>query len=331
MTFSNSLQVLLTGLFLLGAAGARAEGEWPQEKRALVEAAVANMMSLDRPGQVGLATVFDGNKFVQCRRADDRSIRCEAAGTLMQPSLNYTLTGAKIEALEAFGWTNDPSFGNWIQTFPADATPQRIANEIETALADVYDADPKTTEAHTDWLVKQECLPRVFERLDRAGSVNVDGRSEAHTIRACAYKPQSDAGPAVKNGDPDDLVAAYGARMAGELQRLRVNLDRDVFAIFDVGIGYVQCEPQTAPDVFYCEAQSADVQEAIQSILTPERIARLHAAGFADPGRAPNYWRTYPLGEITDSGLASELLTILHDVYGYRGKPKLRIVTEQGG
>jgi hypothetical protein len=229
MTFSRSLQSLLVGVFVLGAAAANAEGEWPNDKRALVEAAVANMMSLDRPGQVGLATVFDGNKFVQCRRIDDRSIRCEAAGALMQPSLSYTLTGAKIEAMEAFGWTNDASFGNWIQTFPADGAPQRIANEIETALADVYDADPKTTEAHTDWVAKQACLPRVADKLDRAGSVNVDRRREADVIRACAYTPANDAGPSVKNGDLDDLMAAYGARVSGELQRLRVNLDGEVF------------------------------------------------------------------------------------------------------
>jgi hypothetical protein len=38
-------------------------------------------MTLLRPGQDGLATVWDGNKYVQCRLMADRTLRCEAAGT----------------------------------------------------------------------------------------------------------------------------------------------------------------------------------------------------------------------------------------------------------
>ena len=51
------------------------------------------------------------------------------------------------------------------------------------------------------------------------------------------------------------------------------------------------------------------------------RANRLRAAGFL----------IYPLNEISDAALARELLAILHDVYGYRGKPQLKISTEQGG
>ena len=69
----------------------------------------------------------------------------------------------------------------------------------------------------------------------------------------------------------------------------------------------------------------------LAKILTPERVARLHAAGFTDPGRAPNYWRSYAVDKFDDAAIARELLTILYDVYGYDGSPKLAIATEKGG
>ncbi|HEY1794500.1 MAG TPA: hypothetical protein VGG57_00135 [Stellaceae bacterium] len=65
-------------------------------------------------------------------------------------------------------------------------------------------------------------------------------------------------------------------------------------------------------------------------ILTPDRVARLHATGFVDPGRAPNYSKTYPADQFTDGAIANELLTILHDVYSYDGLPKLKVLTEKG-
>jgi hypothetical protein len=64
-------------------------------------------------------------------------------------------------------------------------------------------------------------------------------------------------------------------------------MHRRVFVVFDVGLGYVQCEPQTEPNGLYCEAQSTDSWPALAAVLTPERIARLHAASYADPGRGP--------------------------------------------
>jgi hypothetical protein len=59
-------------------------------------------------------------------------------------------------------------------------------------------------------------------------------------------------------------------------------------------------------------------------------VAQLHAAGFADPGRAPNYSKTYPLDTTRDSAIADELLTLLHDVYGYNGVPNLIFSSEKG-
>ncbi|MGB6175580.1 MAG: hypothetical protein WBF43_04405, partial [Methylocella sp.] len=66
------------------------------------------------------------------------------------------------------------------------------------------------------------------------------------------------------------------------------------------------------------------------AVLTPERIARLHTAGFADPGRAPNFSKTYLAGKIDDTALAAEVLTLLHDVYSYYGGSRLKVKTEEG-
>lgn len=63
--------------------------------------------------------------------------------------------------------------------------------------------------------------------------------------------------------------------------------------------------------------------------MTPERIVRLHELGFADPGRAPNYSKSYPTDQFDDASIARELLTVLHDVYGYTGQPTLKIITEE--
>ena len=87
--------------------------------------------------------------------------------------------------------------------------------------------------------------------------------------------------------------------------------------------------PNRRPAI-YCEAESADSAPVLASVLTPERVVRLHAAGFSDPGRAPNYWRIYRFDEFNDAAIARELLTILYDVYGYNGSPKLTVATEKG-
>ena len=108
--------------------------------------------------------------------------------------------------------------------------------------------------------------------------------------------------------------------MTGEVQRLRVNSDREVWFVLDGGIGFVQCASEDKPPSQYCEAQSADSWPALASVLTPERIARLHAIGFADPGRSPNYERTYPFDKYDDAAIARELLTVLHDVTAIVGR-----------
>jgi hypothetical protein len=298
----------------------------PPTSQSHVGTALENLAALERPGEDGLATVWDGNKYVQCRRMPDHSLRCEAGGALMQPSLDHILSPERIARLAALGWRLDSSFGNYVQSFPADLPASEVAEKILQALAEGYDADLANLEIRTDWIVSQPCPPRNGPRQNLAGAID-DAPAMAKTaIRACAYSPAPS--PAVSSAA--DLINAYGARTTGEIQRLRVNLDREIFVVFETDIGFVQCAPQTSPGAIYCEAQSADSWPALSSVLTPERVARLHAAGYADPGRAPNYSKTYALDQFDDAAIARELLTILYDAYGYAGAPKLKIGTENG-
>ena len=129
----------------------------------------------------------------------------------------------------------------------------------------------------------------------------------------------------------DDLTSRYGAGMTAEIRRLRLHSDQEVFTVFDAGVGYVQCLPLTSPAAIYCEAESTTARPALTSVLTPPHVAQLHAAGYADPGSAPNYSKTSLAGQADDAAIARELLTILHDVYGYDGAAELEVETETGG
>ena len=75
----------------------------PQTTQSLIEATLDNITKLNRPGQDGYATVWDGNKYVQCRRLPDRGLRCEAAGALMQSSLERVLSPERAARLIAVG------------------------------------------------------------------------------------------------------------------------------------------------------------------------------------------------------------------------------------
>jgi hypothetical protein len=44
---------------------------------------------------------------------------------------------------------------------------------------------------------------------------------------------------------------------------------------------------------------------------------------------ARNYWKNYATEQIDDATIAHELLTVLHDVYGYNGQPTLKVKTEE--
>lgn len=318
---------VIAAVLLASAVSAFAGSSQTSQSR--VEAALDNITTLNRPRQDGYATIWDGNKYVQCKRLPDRSLRCEAAGALMQSSLEHVLTPERVAQLAALGWRLDPSFGNYVQVFPADAASSLIAGKIIQVLGEAYDANITALEVQSTWVPSEPCPPRNGPSQNLAGIVN-DAPSMATTaVHACTYKPTANLGPAQRANSAAELVAFYGARVTAEIQRLRVNRQRQVFAVFEAGIGYVQCRPDSLPPTIYCEAQSAESWEALESVLTPERVNRLHGLGFADPGRAPNYWKNYPIDQLDDASIARELLTVLHDVYGYSGQPPLKVKTEE--
>jgi hypothetical protein len=297
-----------------------------------VESAISTIRALDRPGRDNLATVWDGNKYVQCRRMSDRSLRCEAAGALMQVSLERVLTPERIGRLATMGWTLDPAFGNYVHTFGSDISAKDIADRIVATLSQAYNADAQNLEVETKSIASEPCPPRNGPSQNLAGVINDAPTMAASAVHACAYRPKG--GEPKRKLGPDstvaDLIDLHGPRVTAEIQRLRVNMHRRVFVVFDTGLGYVQCETQTEPNGFYCEAQSTDSWPALAAVLTAERVARLHAAGYADPGRAPNYSKTYLADSTSDAALAAELLTVLHDVYGYYGASGLKVLTEEG-
>jgi hypothetical protein len=303
----------------------------PQTSQSRVEAVLENITNLSRPGQDGYATIWDGNKYVQCRRLADRGLRCEAAGTLMQSSLERVLTPDHVARLTVLGWRLDPSFGNYAQTFPADAALSLVADKILQVLGEAYDADVAAIEIESTWVRSEPCPPRNGPSQNLAGIVNNAPDMASTAVHACAYKPMANLGPSAPVNSIAELIEFYGAKVTAEIQRLRVNKQREVFTVFEAGIGYVQCEPETSPPAIYCEAQSTDSWEALASVLTPDRVKQLHDLGFTDPGRGPNYWKEYPLDQFDDAAIAHEVLTVLHDIYGYTGLPALKIVTEERG
>jgi hypothetical protein len=315
---------------LMAALAAMTSGAAPAQDNK-VETAIALMRTLERPGRINLATVGDGNKYIQCRLMPDANVRCEAAGTLMQPSLEHILTPDRVRALVARGWTLDSAFGNYARMFKPDTSSAAIADELLGTLSTAYGADTAELQVETSTVADEPCPPRNGWTQNLAGMIDASPAMKGVVVHACSYVPGSIL-PEQRLGPGSTmayLIAVYGSRVGKEIERLRLNVDsKDIFVVFDTQIGYVQCTPETAPDGFYCEAQSADSWPALAAVLTSERISRLHAAGYADPGRSQNYSRSYRADGITDAALAADVLAVLHDVYGYYGASKLEIVTE---
>jgi hypothetical protein len=297
-----------------------------QTTNARIDEALQNITTLIRAGKIGYATFWDGNAYVQCRRMPERQLRCEAAGTTMQSSLANVLTGDRLTRLAALGWVLDPSFGNYAQTFPADMPTGRVADHILRTLTEAYNASAAELEIQTAWIVDMPCPPRNGPSQNLAGIVNDAPSMRPTAVRSCSYVPPEKTAQPVASAA--ELIALYGPTASAEIQRLRINLTRRIHVIFDAGIGYVQCTPDPPAPLIYCEAQSAESWAPLAALLTPERTARLHAIGYNDPGRAPNYWKNYPLDKFSDAAIANEALTILHEVYGYNGAIKLKMKTE---
>ena len=297
-----------------------------QTPNARIDEALQNITTLVRAGRVGYATFWDGNKYIQCRRLPARELRCEAAGASMQPSLRNELTGDRLSRLAALGWVLDPSFGNYVHVFPAAMPTARVADHIAQTLAEGYAANIAALEFKTSWIADVPCPPRNGPTQNLAGIVNDAPSMQSTAVHGCSYAARSETPQKVASAAA--LITVYGATTAAEIQRLRINATERVYVIFDAGIGYVQCAPETSPVAIYCEAQSAESWAALASILTPERVSLLHKAGFADPGRAPIYWKIYAVDKYSDDAIASEILTILYDVYGYTGASKLKITAK---
>jgi hypothetical protein len=297
-----------------------------QAAGAQVEEALRNITALVRPGKVGYATIWDGNKYVQCRHITSGAMRCEAAGTSMQPSLRNVLTGERLNRIASLGWILDPSFGNYAQTFPADMPTARIADQVLRILSEAYEADAAALEIKTAWVANVPCPPRNGPSQNLAGIVNDAPAMKATAVHACSYV--ADTETLQKATTAAELITIYGTTVTAEIQRLRINAANRVYAVFDAGIGYVQCMPETPSPAFYCEAQSAESWAALATVLTPDRVSLLRKVGYADPGRAPNYWKSYAFEKYSDAVMANEILTILYDVYGYTGTAKLKIKTE---
>lgn len=293
-----------------------------------IDAALQNITMLIRSGRVGYATFWDGNKYVQCRRMQDRTLRCEAAGASMQPSLKQVLSPERLSRLAELGWVLDPSFGNYVQNFPAETASSQLANDILRVLTEVYSAEASDLETQTAWVADMPCPPRNGPSQNLAGSVNDAPAMQRTAIRTCTYAVDPTLQAPRTAASSEGLFALYGANATSEIQRLRVNIGRRVHVAFSAGIGYVQCMPNSSPPAIYCEAQSAESWPALAAILTPDRVKRLRDIGYAAPGRAPNYWKSYPLNAFSDAAIAGELLTILHDAYGYTGAMTLKITTE---
>lgn len=164
----------------------------------------------------------------------------------MQPSRRHVLTSVKIDRLGELGRRLDPSFGNYVRVFPNGEPVAHIADGITPALVEVYDANLVHLDVQSDWIAKQRCPPCNGPKQDRAGAIEDPPPFPSGAIRACAYAPPPESGPRPLTGATEELIDIFGARVSGEIGRLRVNLDRELYVAFDTGIGFVSAPPRTS-------------------------------------------------------------------------------------
>ena len=285
----------------------------PAEK---IAAALLNIDAVERPNRIGYAGFWDGNKYVQCRRVADKRMRCEAAGSMLQPSLATVLSADRLTRLATLGWEIDPAFGNFAKIFGSGVPTTNIATEIFAVLVEGYGVNAEELVFATTWIADVPCPPRNGFSQNLAGFVNEAISMRPTALRGCSLNATPAAVvPSNAVTSVDELIERFGKRVTAEIQRVRINSGR-VYFILETGLGYVQCQRER--NALYCEAQSAASWPALASILTRERITSLHAAGYADPGRAQNYSRYYDLAT-SDADIVRSLLSVLYEAYGYRG------------
>lgn len=284
----------------------------------------------------GVLTVSDNNLYVQCLNTHVLpGWRCEAAGLEGQPWLEHVLTSDRQKQLIALGFKPDPQFGNFTAILPRTTAPDILAARILEVLA-VYGAKPEDVKTKADWLKSRHCQRRIKVNHDRGGSILTpqwgfpqdaeEGCGLASGADALNY---DDPTAIMPQADGIDLEARYIPAMTAELTRIAA--DPEAYAIFEAGPAYVQCMPDDEDRSMYCEAASGDaVGNPVERILTPERKAKLIAAGFEPPGKVMNYRRLYPRAQFDMKTLANALLDVLRDAYGYQGAPPMKVSIEDG-
>ncbi len=286
----------------------------------------------------GLLTIRDDNQFIQCLASHFLPTwECEAAGFEGQPWLHHVLTMERQASLAALGFRPDPKSGNFVIR-PAKSTPPgTMADLLYDALTEGYGVKPEDIDVSAERLPARRCHQRIMANHQLGGLIRtptIGLKSDA--AKGCGMDTNYDAenydDPAavVPAAQGIDVDARYLPPMTAELQRLeKAGKGINDFSIFITGPAYVQCMHDAEGKRMYCEAVSEDaVGKPIERILTPERKAKLIAAGFAPPGKTMNYSRFYPADEYDMPALAKVLLGILKDVYGYQGEPPMDLTTE---
>ena len=333
-------------LFVVALAGAALAEPGP---KAEIVRGIATILLVENDKTDGILTVAEGNLYVQCLRSHFLpGWRCESAGVEGQPWLHDLLTSDRKAKLTGLGFAPDPETGNFVSTPPREIAPEVLADTILLVLTDVYGAKPEEIGVRAEKLRSARCHRRIKAGHDRGRAIltkTIGFKQDAE--KSCKSKSQpSDAEAAddtANEGGGDegatpiaaapgiDVDARYLAPMTAELDRMR-KAGPHAFVIFEALPAYLQCKHDAEGKRMYCEAVSADaVGKPIARILTPERKAKLIAAGFAPPGRTMNYSRFYPDAEYSTALLAKVLLRVLRGAYGYQGSPAMNVQTETGG
>jgi hypothetical protein len=332
--------VALLGFMLLGGS-ALAE----PARRAEIAQGVAAVLLAENDKTDGILTVAEGNLYVQC--LDSHFLpewRCESAGIEGQPWLQHVLTSDARAKLAALGFAPDPETGNFVALLPKATAPEALAGTILQVLTEVYGARPEEIGVKAEKLRSARCHRRIKAGHDLGRAIltrivgfkqdaekNCKPKSRSAEMEAAADDDTDESRPAPVAAPGIDVDARYLTPMAAELERLRA-AGPHAYVIFAAEPAYVQCKHDAEGKRMYCEAASADaVGKQVARILTPERQAKLIAAGFAPPGRVMNYSRFYSDAEYNTPLLAKALLRVLRQAYGYQGTPAMTVSTETGG
>jgi hypothetical protein len=334
---SSARLVLFALLVFLSSPGLAANPSRAafDDARSRMAAALRSMDAADTPAHEALALVWDGNAYIQCHRNLTHEVHCEAAGALMQSSLESVLTPERVDRLNALGWRLDSNFGNYVQDFSEDTKTQEISEVLLTSLREGYGANPADFQFQNSAVSRVACPPRDGPSQNLAGAINDAKEMAPFAVYACAYTPPPptliplESLPRARNTTAE-VIAHYQSNIMLEIERLRAASGHTwVFTVLQTDSGYVQCESTKSIRAIDCEALSAESEPNLVGALTPARVSPLRALGYAPPGLKQNYYREYEAFE-SDAAIANALLTILHDVYGYEGKTKLEVTTEKG-